>query len=132
MATAYVAPRDETEARLAAMWQEILGIEPVGVFDEFFDLGGHSLLAMQVVSRVRAVFGVELPLRALFEAPTIAALALRLGGTTGARPAARRWWRPAGRRARSPSPRTPLVPGAAGAGEHRLPPADGAADHRRP
>ncbi len=78
VATAYVAPRDETEAKLAGMWQEILGIEPVGIFDEFFDLGGHSLLAMQVISRVRAAFGVELPLRALFEAPTIAALALRL------------------------------------------------------
>ena len=86
VATAYVAPRNEREAKLAGMWQEILGIEPVGVFDEFFELGGHSLLAMQVVSRVRAAFGVELPLRTLFEAPTIAALALRLGeeGNPGA------------------------------------------------
>src|SRR6185436_6231922 len=80
VATAYVAPRTGTEAKLAAIWQEILGIEPVGAFDDFFELGGHSLLGTQLVSRVRAAFGVELPLGALFEAPTVAALAERLDG----------------------------------------------------
>ncbi|MES1243978.1 MAG: amino acid adenylation domain-containing protein, partial [Acidobacteriota bacterium] len=80
VATAYVAPRNETEAKLAGLWQEILGIEPVGAFDDFFELGGHSLLGTQLVSRVRAAFGVELPLGALFEAPTVAALAERLDG----------------------------------------------------
>ncbi|MFL5348129.1 MAG: amino acid adenylation domain-containing protein, partial [Hyalangium sp.] len=75
---AFVAPRDEVEQQLAAMWSELLGVERVGVHDNFFDLGGHSLLATQLVSRVRSTCGVELPLRDLFDAPTIAALAPRV------------------------------------------------------
>ncbi len=74
----YVAPRNETEAQLARLWEELLGVAPVGLFDDFNELGGHSLLAMQVVARLRRDLGVELPLRALFEAPTPAALALRV------------------------------------------------------
>ncbi len=69
------APRSPLEAELAALWAELLRMERVGVEDSFFELGGHSLLATQLISRVRAQLGVEVPLRALFEGPTVAALA---------------------------------------------------------
>src|SRR3989442_8901825 len=72
---AEVAPRSATEVALAALWSELLELDRIGVHDGFFELGGHSLLATQLVSRVRELFQVELPLRALFETPTIAALA---------------------------------------------------------
>jgi len=68
-------PRTAAEEMLAAIWREVLRIETVGAFDDFFAIGGHSLLATQVVARVRAAVGVELPLRALFETPTLAELA---------------------------------------------------------
>ena len=74
----FVAPRDPIEALLAEIWVGVLGVERVGAFDEFFALGGHSLLATQVVSRIREAFGVDLPLRALFEAPTLESLARRI------------------------------------------------------
>lgn len=68
----FVAPRTDTEVAIATIWCEILQLETVGVTDNFFDLGGHSLLATQVLSRLREAFQIELPLRRLFDARTIA------------------------------------------------------------
>ena len=76
----YEAPRTPEEAAVAAIWQEVLAVERVGVNDRFFDLGGHSLLATQVLSRVLDTFGVELPLRVIFERPTVAGIAAALAG----------------------------------------------------
>ncbi len=76
MADAFVAPRNDIERGVASIWSEVLGIEKIGVYDSFFELGGHSLIATQLISRIRVMFDVELPLRKLFESPTVEALAL--------------------------------------------------------
>ena len=75
---AFVAPRNEVEQTLANIWAEVLRLDQIGINDNFFDLGGHSLLATQVISRVEVAFNVELPLRAIFENPTVAGLAMTL------------------------------------------------------
>ncbi|MFE0019383.1 amino acid adenylation domain-containing protein [Amycolatopsis sp. NPDC059021] len=75
-----VLPRGLLEELVADIWRDVLGVDVVGVFDDFFALGGHSLLATQVVSRLAQTSGREVPLRLLFEAPTVAGLARRLSG----------------------------------------------------
>ena len=73
-----VVARTPIEQTLVQIWAVVLGIERAGVHDNFFELGGHSLLATQVTSRARQAFQIELPLRLLFESPTVAELALRV------------------------------------------------------
>ena len=71
LGTPYVPPENETEEQIIAMWQELLGIDKIGIYDNFFQLGGHSLLGIQLISRLRETFEVEVPLKALFNAPTV-------------------------------------------------------------
>jgi acyl carrier protein len=77
----YVPPEGPVEEKLAEIWADVLGVEHVGVFDTFFDLGGYSLLAAQVIHRINSFFGIRVPLRDLFEEPTIANLALLIEET---------------------------------------------------
>jgi amino acid adenylation domain-containing protein len=79
----FVAPRDSTEKALVDIWAELLGVGDISVSSNFFDLGGHSLLAGQVLARVADTLGVSLPIKALFEAPTIEALARRVDRARG-------------------------------------------------
>jgi acyl carrier protein len=74
----YVAPRNDAEARLARIWQDVLEEEQVGVHDDFFELGGHSLLAVRLISAIRKEFTVEIPISHVFDYPTIALLAAEL------------------------------------------------------
>jgi amino acid adenylation domain-containing protein len=76
--TAFVAPRDPIECTLARLWEEVLQVEQVGVYDDFLELGGHSLLATRVLSRIRTIFHTEVPLRRFFQLRTIAELALEV------------------------------------------------------
>ena len=73
--TPYVAPRNDLEARIAAVWGDFLGVETVGVNDDFFELGGHSLLAIKLMAEIGRAIGSEVPLRALLEGPTVGQLA---------------------------------------------------------
>jgi amino acid adenylation domain-containing protein len=77
----YVPPRTPVEEALAHVWAEVLEVEPLGVHDDFFELGGHSLLATQIASRIRDLFQIDLPLRTLFDAPTIAGIGAKIEQT---------------------------------------------------
>jgi phthiocerol/phenolphthiocerol synthesis type-I polyketide synthase E len=93
LATPYNAPRDDLERKVAEIWQDLIGIDRVGVDDNFFELGGHSLLATQLITRLRETFETDLPLASLFDAPTVATLAALLrdspaGGNGAAEPPA--------------------------------------------
>jgi acyl carrier protein len=81
--TVFVAPRTPVEQELANIWATLLKRPEVGVHDNFFELGGHSLLATRVVSQMRRVFQVEIPLGSLFGSPTVAALAEEIERATG-------------------------------------------------
>jgi acyl transferase domain-containing protein len=87
LSTQFTPPRTPTEERTADVWQQLLGVGPIGIFDKFFELGGHSLLAIQVVSRLREFFSIELPVQRLFEAPTVAQLAEGIDRDLAAAPA---------------------------------------------
>ena len=78
-------------AKVAAIWAETLGLEKIGIEENFFEIGGHSLLAIRLISRLRSRLGVELPLRSIFEAPTIADLSTMIENAlqTQAQPLAR-------------------------------------------
>lgn len=78
----YVAPRTETEETIAGMWQDLLGVAPIGVNDNFLEVGGHSLLAVQMISQLRTDFEVEVSVQTLFDLPTIASLAERIESMT--------------------------------------------------
>lgn len=82
----YVAARNTTEEILTAIWTSLLGLDRVGVYDNFFELGGHSLLATQVISRIKEAFTVDLPVRELFDSPTIEALGQKLENYKNALP----------------------------------------------
>ncbi|HEU4323397.1 MAG TPA: SDR family NAD(P)-dependent oxidoreductase [Roseiflexaceae bacterium] len=75
LATAYVAPRNQYEENVAAVWAQVLGVEEVGVHDSFFDLGGHSLLITQLTNKLHRTYQVEISIRSLFDNPTVAGMA---------------------------------------------------------
>jgi amino acid adenylation domain-containing protein len=77
-ARTYTAPRTQQEMSLAAIWSEVLSLEHVGIEENFFDLGGHSLLAAQIIHRINQTFDIDLPMRVIFDEPTIAGLALSI------------------------------------------------------
>jgi thioesterase domain-containing protein/acyl carrier protein len=91
--TTYIAARNDLERQLVALWEEVLDIRPIGVDDNFFDLGGHSLMGARIIGEVHRQYEIELPLRALFEAPTIAQLAasIKIGWKEKGRSGGKNW-----------------------------------------
>ena len=85
LSTLYALPRNEMEKSLVQIWEEVLGVRPIGIQDKFFDLGGHSLSATQVVSRVIKQFELKIPLQSLFQSPTVADMAAEISAHRGKR-----------------------------------------------
>jgi acyl carrier protein len=85
LSTLYALPRNEMEKSLVQIWEEVLGIRPIGIQDKFFDLGGHSLSATRVVSRVIKHFGLDISLQSLFRSPTVADMAAEIIAHQGKR-----------------------------------------------
>jgi len=83
LGTPYVPPRNDIDEQLTSIWEDVLNIRPIGIYDNFFDLGGHSLTAMRVVSRVIKQFQLEIPLQSLFQSPTVADMAAVITGYQG-------------------------------------------------
>jgi len=83
LSTEYAPPGNELEETLAALWQDLFGISPIGIHDSFLELGGHSLLAIHMATQLRARLTVDLPVTVLFEAPTIVELAKRVRQARG-------------------------------------------------
>ena len=79
--TSYVAPRSSIERDLAGIWAEVLGVDEIGIHDDFFALGGHSLAAARIISRVIGTFQLELSITALFDSPTIGTMAAVIAGS---------------------------------------------------
>ncbi|MFI3157994.1 MAG: phosphopantetheine-binding protein, partial [Methylococcaceae bacterium] len=84
--TEFIAPRNPIEQQLAEIWAEVLKLNRIGIYDNFFALGGHSLLATQVIVRIGKQLSVDIPLNTLFEAPTVEALAKRIENTVARLP----------------------------------------------
>ena len=84
--SAFVAPRNDIERMLAGFWEELLGVEGVGVEDSFFDLGGHSLIAVRLFARIKKAFSVDFPISVLFDAPNVARIAALIAERTGITP----------------------------------------------
>ncbi|WP_417586782.1 SDR family NAD(P)-dependent oxidoreductase [Pararhodobacter oceanensis] len=80
---AYVAPRNDVERMLVGIWEDLLGVEGIGVEDSFFDLGGHSLIAVRLFARVKKTWAVDFPISVLFEAPTVEKIAARVAQVAG-------------------------------------------------
>jgi acyl carrier protein len=78
MSAEYVAPRNETEEMLAAMWQELIGLDRMGINENFFEIGGNSILALKLIHKINDFFQIEIPLRQLFDTPTVADFAAAL------------------------------------------------------
>jgi len=103
LATPFVAPRGESETAVALVWEEMLGVAPVGADNDYHALGGDSLLAAQLISRVRECLGVQLPVRSLYEAPTVAGLARAALALRAADDPAAEWTGGASERAPAPA-----------------------------
>jgi phthiocerol/phenolphthiocerol synthesis type-I polyketide synthase E len=84
---AYVPPSNQLEEKIARIWQDLLGIEQLGIHDNFFDLGGNSLIALKVISHLKKELRIEIPIVSLFEGPTVKALAQVIGQPGQKRPA---------------------------------------------